>query len=49
VPGGGSVISELMLTWDLTGTLPNPPLAQRIPSQLVYLPQYGNDMAYVTP
>ena len=26
------VISELMRTWDLTGTLPNPPLAHRIPS-----------------
>jgi hypothetical protein len=46
---GGSVILELMRIWDLTGTLPNPPLARRIPSQLLYLRQYDTDMAYATP
>jgi hypothetical protein len=45
----GSVMSELMRTWDLTGTLSNPPFATRIPSKLVYLRQYVMDMAYVAP
>jgi len=37
-----------MRTWDLIGTLPNPPLAYRLPSQLVYQRQYGIDMTYMT-
>jgi len=45
----GSVISELMRHWDLTGTLHNPPFAKQIPSTLGYLRQYGLDMAYMTP
>jgi len=43
-----SVISELMCTWYLMGTLQNPPLANRIPSKLLYLREYGLDMAYVS-
>jgi hypothetical protein len=43
-----SVMSELMRTRDLTGTLQNPPSANRIRSKLVYLRQYGLDMPYVT-
>ena len=43
-----SVISELMRHWKLTGILQRPPSGKRIPSTLVYLRQYGLDMACVT-
>ena len=45
----GSVISDLMRNMDLTSKLQNPPFANRIPSKLVYIRQYGLDMAYVSP
>jgi hypothetical protein len=38
----------LMSYWNLTGPLPNPPLAHRIPTKIAHFRQYNIDMAYVT-
>jgi hypothetical protein len=43
-----SVISGIMPSWNLAGTPPNSPDANRVSSKLTYLRQYITDMAYVS-
>jgi hypothetical protein len=44
----GSLTEALMSHWNLTGPLPNPPLAPQIPTKIAHFRRYNIDMAYVT-
>ena len=45
----GSLTAALMHHWNLTGAVPNPPLARRFPTKVAHFRQYNIDMAYVAP
>jgi len=43
----GSLTAALMHHWNLTGAVPNPPLARRFPTKVAHFRKYNIDMAYV--
>ena len=43
----GSLTKALMRNWNITGSLPNPPLSHRFPTKVAHFRQYNIDMAYV--